>query len=75
MKARLEGDGFIHDSKTAIQLFELAAHKRKATIYREIVGVIVGTEELSEGGLNESRFACAGRLAPAANRAAICSDR
>jgi hypothetical protein len=60
MKARLKGDGLIYDSKTAIEFFELAAHERKATVYREIVGVIVGTEELSEGGLNERRLACAG---------------
>ena len=60
MEARLKGDGLIYDSKTAIELFELAAHKGKATVYREIVGVIVGAEELSEGSLNERRLACAG---------------
>jgi hypothetical protein len=60
MKARLKGDGLIYDSKTAIEFFELAAHQGKATVYGEIVGVIVGTEELSEGGLNEHRLACAG---------------
>ena len=60
MEARLKGDGLIYDSKTAIELFELAAHKGKATVYRDVVGVIVGAEELSEGGLNERRFACAG---------------
>jgi hypothetical protein len=60
MEARLESDGLIDDSKTAIELFELAAHERKATVYRKIVGVLVGTEELSEGGLNERRLACAG---------------
>ena len=46
--------------KTAIELFELVAHKRKATVYREIVGVIVGAEKLSEGSLDERRLACAG---------------
>jgi len=60
MKARLKGDGLIYDSKTAIEFFELAAHKGKTTVYRKIVDVIVGTEELSEGGLNERRLACAG---------------
>ena len=60
MKARLKGDGLIYDSKTAIELFELAAHERKATVYRKFVGVIVGPEELSERGLNERRLACAG---------------
>jgi hypothetical protein len=60
MEARLEGDGLIYDSKTAIELFELTAHKRKATVCREIVGVVVGTEELSEGSLDERRLACAG---------------
>jgi hypothetical protein len=60
MEARLKGDGLIYDSKTAIELFELTAHKGKATVYRQIGCVIVGTEELSEGGLNECRFACAG---------------
>jgi hypothetical protein len=62
MKACLEGDGLIYDPKTAIELFELAAHQGKATVHREIFGVIVGAEELSEGGLNESRLACAGTL-------------
>jgi hypothetical protein len=60
MKARLKGDGLIYDSKTAIEFFELAAHYGKATVYREIVGVIVGAEELSEGSLNERPLACAG---------------
>jgi hypothetical protein len=60
MEARLKGDGLIYDSKTAIEFFELAAHMAKATVYRKIVDVIVGTEELSEGGLNERRLACAG---------------
>jgi len=60
MEARLKGDGLIYDSKTAIEFFELAAHKGKTTVYRKIVDVIVGTEELSEGGLNERRLACAG---------------
>ena len=60
MEARLKGDGLIYDSKTAIELFELTAHKGKATVYREIVGVIVGAEKLSEGSLNERRLACAG---------------
>jgi hypothetical protein len=60
MKARLKGDGLIYDSKTAIEFFELATHQGKPTVYRKIVDVIVGTEELSEGGLNERRLACAG---------------
>jgi hypothetical protein len=59
MEARLKGDGLIYDSKTAIELFELAAHKGKATVYREIGCVIVGTEKLSEGSFNERRLACA----------------
>jgi len=60
MEARLKGDGLIYDSKTAIELFDLPAHKGKATAYRDIVGVIIGAEELSEGSLNERRLACAG---------------
>ena len=60
MEARLKGDGLIYDSKAAIELLELAAHKGKPAVYREIVGVIVGAEELSEGSLNERRLACAG---------------
>jgi hypothetical protein len=60
MEARLKGDGLIYDSKTAIGLLELAAHKGKAAVYRKILGVIVGTEELSEGSLDERRLACAG---------------
>jgi len=62
METRLKGDGLIYDPKTAIEFFELAAHQGKATAHREIVGAIVRTEELSEGGLNESRLACAGTL-------------
>jgi len=53
MEARLKGHGLIYDAKAAIKLFELAAHKGKATVYRKIVDVIVGTEELSEGSFNE----------------------
>jgi hypothetical protein len=61
MEARLKGDGLIYDSKAAIELLELAAHERKATVYREIGCVIVvGAEELSEGSFNERRLACAG---------------
>jgi hypothetical protein len=60
MEACLKGDGLIYDSKAAIELLELAAHERKATVYREIVGGIVCTEKLSEGSFNERRLACAG---------------
>ena len=60
MEARLKGDGLIYNSKTAIELFELTAHKGKATVYRSVVGVIVGAEELSERSLDERRLACAG---------------
>jgi hypothetical protein len=60
MEARLKGDGLIYDSKAAIELLQLAAHERKATVYREIVGGIVCTEKLSEGSFNERRLACAG---------------
>jgi hypothetical protein len=60
MEARLKGDGLIYDSKAAIELLELAAHERKAMVYREIGCVIVGAEELSEGSFNERRLACAG---------------
>src|SRR6185369_115419 len=57
MEARLKGDGLIYDSKTAMELFELAAHKGKPAVYRHIVCVIVGAEELSEGRLDERRLA------------------
>ena len=59
MKARLKGDRLIYDPKTAIELFELAAHQGKPAVYRKVVGVIVCPEELSERGLNERRLACA----------------
>jgi hypothetical protein len=47
MKARLKGDRLIYDPKTAIQLFELAAHQGKPAVYRKFVGVIGDPEELS----------------------------
>ncbi|MFG3591052.1 hypothetical protein [Bradyrhizobium sp. RDI18] len=53
MEARLKGHSLINDSKTAIELFKLAAHQGKATVYRDVVGFIIRAEELSEGGLNE----------------------
>jgi hypothetical protein len=62
MEARLKSDSLINDSKTAIELFELAAHKGKATIYRDVVGFIIRTEELSKGSLNERRFGGSGTL-------------
>jgi hypothetical protein len=62
MEARLKGDSLINDSKTAIELFELAAHQGKATIYWEVIAVIIRTEELSESGLNQRRFAGAWQL-------------
>ena len=65
METCLKGDGLVYDSKTAIELFELAAHKTKATIYRDIAGIMVRTKELSEGGLNECRLACARTLGAA----------
>jgi hypothetical protein len=57
VKARLEGDRLIYDSKAALQLFELAAHQGKPAVYRKFVGVIVSPEELSKRGLNERRLA------------------
>ncbi|KRR11746.1 hypothetical protein CQ10_39940 [Bradyrhizobium valentinum] len=62
MEARLKGHSLINDSKTAIELFKLAAHKGKATVYRDVVGFIIRSEELSEGSLNERRFGGAGTL-------------
>lgn len=59
MKARLKGDRLVYDSKATIQLFELAAHQGKPTVYRKFVGVIVGPQELSERGFNKRRLACA----------------
>jgi len=47
MKARLKGDRLIYDPKTAIQLFELAAHQGKPAVHRKVVAVIVDPEELS----------------------------
>ena len=47
----------VDNPKIPIELFELAAHKRKAAISREIIAIVVRTEELSKGGLNERRLA------------------
>lgn len=41
MEARLKGDSLINDSKTSIELFKLKAHKGKATVYRDVVGLII----------------------------------
>ena len=62
MEACLKGDSLIDDSKTAIELFELAAHMGKATVYRDVVSFIIRAEELREGGLDERRFGGAGTL-------------
>ena len=37
----LKGDSLINDSKTSVELFKLKAHKGKATVYRDVVGLII----------------------------------
>ncbi len=58
----LQRHSLVDDSKIPIELFELAAHQGKAAVYWNVVGVVIRTEELSEGGLNERRFARTGTL-------------